>query len=398
MPNIKAGGSVRSFLYDPDCRYGPAHSYDPSTRPTERAVQIMATVLQSNILVKSLFTWGAALENGDPVNARLELKWPGSDPSVRAFTVTPNAATVAPRSVYITSLDEDEPCYINSFEPLYPLVNWPVLFPNGKRVLLKNGQPLFGTGAACNIKHATMYFTYQPLRYADARFVTVPTVATWKPVDDRVVLRRASRSDLAGKVGDELILDMHLCYLDLQKQQLCSKSVQRRMQRAFDSTLLLGDAPPAADGAAEPTARATYLPSSVIGSPRYMTEACGNSMYTAHQLGRGLFFVTITNNTKAPEITSRLACFDGAVQDVFHRASLHSDVFEHNVSNCFLTAFRTGTVMRNIGRPLLQSQVFTFSMTSLVILVCVMLPYKSSVSYRAQYLSHCHRFLRVSGI
>ena len=182
ISNFNVNYAARSFLYDPDRRYGLAYDFDPTVRPTQQIVTIMHEVLASNPLVASLVNWATQ----DMPEARLELKWPGTDPAVRAFTINPTAAQGQPRSVFISRLDEDQPSYVNSYDEIYPLVNFPVLFPLGKNVMLQNGAPLFGIngpweGSPGALKNSTVMVTLQPLQRENKSFplVCISNVLTY---------------------------------------------------------------------------------------------------------------------------------------------------------------------------------------------------------------------------
>jgi len=85
IDGINANTSTRSFLDDPAERELRANRVDSAYRPTERSIAIVRMVLEDAPLARSLVNWAAA----EVPSARLELKWPGSTASVRAFTVDP---------------------------------------------------------------------------------------------------------------------------------------------------------------------------------------------------------------------------------------------------------------------------------------------------------------------
>ena len=120
------------------------------------------------------------------------------------------------------------------------------------------------------------------------------------------------------------------------------------------------DEPDATAGGGD-TEAGTYLPTSEVGSPRYMLERCADAMATVRQLGSPyLLFITMTTDLKDwPEISSRLAKLSAekrtssspaGVQDPYDRAGLHSEVFHAKVQ-AFLARLENGTIFRNLGRP-----------------------------------------------
>ena len=68
-------------------------------------------------------------------------------------------------------------------------------------------------------------------------------------------------------------------------------------------------------------------PAPEIGSPRYMRDRCANALAVHRKLGKAALFITMTTDLKDwPEVWTRLPVFNGAQQDPFDRAAIHSEV------------------------------------------------------------------------
>ena len=176
-----------------------------AARPSDYQVRVLDTVLRSeNCLVKQLVNWG---ETPDAV-ARLVLKWPGSTSAVRAFTSKSTTDVCQPRSVFVTKLDEDRLCKVDSDAPEYAPLMWPLAFPSGEPSLLhtwENGWRRPSTTAVDSksgfkMAHTALAMMLQPERNDRGDFVTVPTASPYG-AGHPDVLRRFSRFELMGRLG-----------------------------------------------------------------------------------------------------------------------------------------------------------------------------------------------------
>ena len=155
LPNLNAESSTRSFLEDPYVRLENAQTFDKSVRPSEAAIGVLETVLNSeNRWVRELVNWSKE----DMPCARLVLKWPGTTSSVRAFTVDPATSVRQPRTIFVTRRDEDQMCTIQSSAPEYAPLMWPLAFPSGDPAVLADGRPLDAAmkGVHSGAEHATL--------------------------------------------------------------------------------------------------------------------------------------------------------------------------------------------------------------------------------------------------
>ena len=374
--NVHEVSSVRSFLDDPSVWVDWRHNWSEGYRPSERMMLALRRILEScNPLVDQIRMWGL---RDDVPEARLVLKWPGPTPSVRTFTYVPATSTPGPRSVFYTRLDEDEPCYVRTTNEMYPLLSWPLLFPNGARLVTRSGEPFEG-GKPFSISDATMALVHQPERWpSDAggpgEYLQMPTPC---PYGSRaVVMRRVSRIQISGRLGDEFLLDRELSRQDQRRRTLRTPGVQKmilgrtatREQRQLDEEeevrRTAEEEEAAADGGddeASDVPRATYLPASEVGSPRHAAQSAADALYVAHRTNKPVLFVTTTCNTSWPEIASRLVLLgdrstgDTMTQDPFDRAELSGEAFEGK-RKALLARMQTGTFLGDVGRPVLDQR------------------------------------------
>ena len=381
VPNTNERSSTRSFLDDPNERLEAGERFDPAVRPSNAVLKTIDAVLRSeNALVHQLINWSEQTA----CTARLVLKWPGATTSVRAFTVNPATSVTQPRSIFFTRLDEDEKCYVKSSDSRYAPLMWPLAFPDGEPAVLAESGELLDE-CAKNLQQATLALMLQPERKADGSgdFVYVPTASPYNPSLPPVV-RRFSRLELMGRLGDEVLVDRWLSVVDERLRFLAQKHMQRRFLNQYDGMGDEGDAgnvggghgdgdrgPAAADlpeteGDMEDLANGTYLPATEIGTPRHMRHNCSNAMATLRQMGaQYLLFITVTTDLLDwPEIKSRLAQQNPtdpnpkrAFQDPYDRAALHAEAFEAKVQ-AFLARLRSGTIFRNLGRPTLELEEY----------------------------------------
>ncbi|EOD24621.1 hypothetical protein EMIHUDRAFT_450551 [Emiliania huxleyi CCMP1516] len=158
--------------------------YSAALRPSPAALATIDAVMsRENALVPRLINWAEESTS----NARLVLKWPGATSSVRAFTVEPATSVRQPRTIFFTRRDEDEPCYVDSFDPMYAALMWPLVCPDGAPPRLKGlvdsaGTVLRPAGAlldkeAKNIRQETLALMLQPERTSRGANLVMPTPA-----------------------------------------------------------------------------------------------------------------------------------------------------------------------------------------------------------------------------
>ena len=297
---------------------------------------------------------------------------------------------------------------VRSSNPLYSLLSWPVLFGNGRALRLRPNttasewpsdhaqwalfeQPRDGhehlTGA--QISHATLAVAFQPERrrvaptgernrdpsgWDHAALATAHThaarppdpyvmVLTTSPYPEaRRVARPFSRVELAGRVGEEYVLDRWLCRTDQRRWMLMALQSHLRgltMSPAERAELRELEEQEALDAEAEgrETRRGSYIPDSEVGTPSHHHKMASRALFVTHKTRRAVCFITQTLNRANVEIRSRLACFpcataDGGerVQESYERQGLHCDVFEGKRRSLEAT-LRSGTWARQLGRP-----------------------------------------------
>ena len=276
IPNVNERSSTRSFLDDPIERLEESERYNDDVRPSEAAIETIKTVLDSeNALVRQLINWSEAMIN----TARLVLKWPGTTSSVRAFTVDPPASLKCPRTAFFTRRDEDERCYVKTESPGYAPLMWPLAFPYGEPACVRkpDGTLALLDAHAKSLRQATLALMLQPEKTGDddSSYVYVPTASPYDPSLPPVV-RRFSRLELMGRLGDEIVVDRWLSVLDARLRTVASSWMQRRLVGRFEDEAEAEA--PETEGDAADAAHGTYLPPSEIGTPRFLRRrgaACG---------------------------------------------------------------------------------------------------------------------------
>ena len=388
VDHLNEGHNVRSFLHDP-MRAEDAERYQAGFQPTVDMIATMNDVLEGNPYWSALTSWAA---DASVPSARLVLRWPGQTPVVRAFTYQPSVSAPGPRTVYLTRVDDDRPCRVRSDDPRYALLSWPVLFPRGRVLHRRPIGPAaqwpstvawapFEEGPLCEddstfalagrqLSAATLAIAYQPERrrtpgpaaWRDPpSYVLVPTLSPYAA--DARVLRPFSRVELAGRVGEEFILDRWLCRVDARRWML--NRMQRHLrgrtlsaaERAEFDELEQHEYDAAADEERQ-VHRSTRMPNTEPGTPQFHRKMAARALYVVHRTTRPVLFITQTLNASCPEIRTRLACFRNAdghehVQEAYDRPGLHCDVFEGK-SLALQAALRSGTIFRNLGRPTLD--------------------------------------------
>ena len=277
ISNINAKTSTRSFLDDPADRELRANRTDSVYRPTARSIAIVRRVLEDSPLARSLVNWAEA----EAPSARLELKWPGSTSSVRSFTINPATSIVGPRTIFFTRLDEDAKCYLQSDDPLYAPLMWPLAFPSGAPLLNRQGQLVDGRRSGPTVeaggqtaqelgheehgmRQTTLAMLMQPQRDAADECVLLPTESPYG-AEHGPIYRRFSALEKLGRLGDEILLDRHLSVHDARLRFLQQPVMQQRMAGQFQAET---------DAEVEEQQSGTYLPPSEVGSPRYMRDRC----------------------------------------------------------------------------------------------------------------------------
>jgi len=134
-----------------------------------------------------------------------------------------------PRKVFFTRLDEDQPCVMQSSNPGYAPMMWPLAFPSGSPAELADGSHV---DSRHRMQDATLAMLFQPERNENGEFVTVMTPSPYGTSHPNVP-RRFSRFELMGRLGDEFLLDRWLSVLDQRLKTLASKTMQRRLVGRF---------------------------------------------------------------------------------------------------------------------------------------------------------------------
>jgi hypothetical protein len=107
---------------------------------------------------------------------------------------------------------------------------------------------------------------------------------------------------LTNKLGQQYVVDQY-CKMELQRMRFI-----RNNQTALRSDLYMGlaDNLNANDVDIGDTGRPVFLPSSYTGGDRYMHQQLQDSMTIAQRYSTPHLFITITANTKWPEILAQL--------------------------------------------------------------------------------------------
>ena len=354
LNNIMERGAARIFLDDPATR--------TSDRPgiIDEQLKIFDASVENNELFRRLRIWH--YEPAEP--SMLVLQWEGTTSALRSFAVSPSSAQELPRTTVILSRSEVDKRkqIIKATNDLYPLVMWPLAFPQGKRLQFADGAPVddwLKPGGRSdqrnlNLQQSTLIlhmqperrgsaargYHYHPSQQAPGSMLQVPTLSAYRfpegtPECDKLIWRRANRFALLGKLADEFLLDRWNSVMDHRRDMLSRPAMQRRL------TAQLGAAPAeedmdvdvAADAAeaglparfaddngeqawehdaqAETAAQTpSYLPPSEEGTPRNQREKMCDALYLSHEEGSPLTFITSTCNVRWPEITTRLPAFD----------------------------------------------------------------------------------------
>lgn len=352
MNNLNDATSTRSFLDEPLERVARATDVtNKHLRPHPADVRVVDTVLSANPLAMTLVNWAGT----EQATARLALKWEGTTQSVRAFTCTPSTSVVTPRSIYFTRQADDESVKIYANDPLYPVLMWPLVFPQGQPLANEAGVPLGISNSEeysslFSVNQVTLALLMQPERNLDGSIAMFNTRSPWDHA--QCFTRPLSKLELFGRLGDEMLLDRFLTSEDARLRTIATPFMQRRLTGQFAAET---------EADADDQSRGTYLPASVTGSPRDMRDRVGNAMCARRVIGPPLLFITATTDVAEwEEILGKLLraeMTDGEAprerhQDAFDRAGLTAEAF-HGKLEALLARLRTGSIFRNVGRPVL---------------------------------------------
>jgi hypothetical protein len=339
-------------------------SFSGVVRPTSVLVSEIERIIERECpLVDALVNFATEGAEG-----HLVLRYEGPTHSLRAFTSTTASSLTDGRHVCFTTQQSGENTKVYSSHPLYPAMNWPLLFPRARPLAYgKDGSALLynfvrdddddvlaqltGEGASRSratcwtINQMALAMLYQPERRADqpdgeATFATAGTASPYET--NELIQRRFSKLELCGRLGDEVLLEMFLAAEDERLRYLALPYVQARITGQFGAETTADE---------DDVAKGTYLPPSVQGSDRHMRESIANALTAVSQDGDPVLFITMTVDTKTwQEELTRLPVFDGKQQDLFDRAGLSSEVFKGKLE-ALLARLRSGTIFRNVGRP-----------------------------------------------
>ena len=405
VSHLGEGGNVRSYLHDPS-RATDAERYAAGFQPTAKMIAAMHDILDGNPLWLSMVSH--ARDMGAPT-ARLELRWPGNTPGVRAFTFVPSVSTPGPRTVYMTCAEDGRPCRVRSADPLYSLLSWPLLFPKGRAPRRRPTGPVstwpppserapletlttdgWDTLRGLELSRTTLAIACQPERRNPTNdevqawnlrwraqhvgepprmanpFVLVPTLSPYDTDGFPRDRRTFSRVELAGRCGEEYVLDRWLCRADQRRWQLMA--LQKRLRGMTMSPAERAEIQQLEDYEEHvawledrPMGRSSFIPDSERGSPTHHKTQASRALFVMHKTRRPLVFVTKTLNASCQEIRTRLARFPNGpgawtAQETHDRVGLHCDVFEGK-RLALEAALRSGTIFRNIGRPVFDKRV-----------------------------------------
>jgi hypothetical protein len=98
----------------------------------------------------------------------LVLKWAGASAAVSALQAVPCTNKPGQRTVYATKLadfqhNDERRCTIDADDDLFPLLNWPLLFPRGERLRLRNGSAFDGA-EGIGVPRTALAVAHQPVR------------------------------------------------------------------------------------------------------------------------------------------------------------------------------------------------------------------------------------------
>lgn len=188
------------------------------------------------------------------------------------FTKWPAHLLAYVRSIYFTRQADDESVKIYANDPLYPVLMWPLAFPQGRPLADEAGTPL---GVASSEDYSSLYrvnqvtlaLLMQPERNDRGEIAKFKTRSPWDRT--KLVERPMSKLELFGRLGDEILLDRFLTTEDARLRTIAQPYMQRRLTGQFAAET---------EADADDLSRGTYLPPSVTGSPRDMRDRVGNAM------------------------------------------------------------------------------------------------------------------------
>jgi len=125
VPNLNASSALRSYIDDPEARSALVSSFSGIVRPTSALVSEIKKIIERHCpFVDALVNFATEGEEG-----HLVLRYEGPTHSLRAFTSTTASSLTDGRHVCFTSQQSGKNTNIYSSHPLYPAMNWPLLFP-----------------------------------------------------------------------------------------------------------------------------------------------------------------------------------------------------------------------------------------------------------------------------
>ena len=136
-------------------------------------------------------------------------------------------------------------------------------------------------------------------------YANVATVRnTWAPRTPDAVAAQLTRPPFLWEetISPEYFVDT---WAKIEEARLAFIQFHQRTLRA-EMYLVLGDATVAEDVDPRSLGRRVYLPATFTGGKRYMDGQYHDAIAIARELGRPHYFITITCNTKKPEIEDAL--------------------------------------------------------------------------------------------
>ena len=240
---------LRWFLYDSNERLDAAIRQSLSPALISSILESLSTV---NPFIHSL----RRLAQTANANAILELNTTTAGNEIAAIIHTDNTTGIGPRSVSVHYYTDDQPTFVNSLNPLYESLQYPLFFPHGT--------PGWHPG-----HHLSQIWYYRLMYLQHARFTE------------------------AGRLANEYLVDM---YSRVEEERL--------------SFLRFNQPRPGTDEAVDaeggPQLGQIYLPSSFLCGPRWQATQTADALAIVSRYGKPTFFITFTTNPNWPEIKSQL--------------------------------------------------------------------------------------------
>jgi len=122
---VGCAGPCLAMAQDPEARSALVSSFSGIVRPTSALVSEIKKIIERHCpFVDALVNFATEGEEG-----HLVLRYEGPTHSLRAFTSTTASSLTDGRHVCFTSQQSGKNTNIYSSHPLYPAMNWPLLFP-----------------------------------------------------------------------------------------------------------------------------------------------------------------------------------------------------------------------------------------------------------------------------